>query len=321
MGVRKLALPVLAALLAVAGSLQSADSKDDGWIVLFNGKDTSGWKLRNDSYTVKKIVDADGKVIAGAKETKLDTKDMVVDAKGKAIEGAKIEKINGKDTAVDAAGKPILGASIKKTGGRNAIVGADGKELKDAKVVTEKVANPTGGWKADNGELSSGNGGHGSDIYTDKTFTDFELHVEFQGTANSGVYLQGRYEIQVDNSFGVKPKLVERNGKQVEELPNTMCGAIYGRIPPSKNMAKPPKEWQSFDVVFHGARGEGAKATQKARVTLVWNGEKVIDNAEIAGPTGAALDQKEASPGPLLLQGDHGHVTFRNIKIKPLTSK
>jgi hypothetical protein len=83
-------------------------------------------------------------------------------------------------------------------------------------------------------------------------------------------------------------------------------------------MAKPPTEWQTFDVTFRGARGEKGKVTQKARVTLVWNGEKVIDNAEIEGPTGAALDSKVTEPGPILLQGDHGKVSFRNIKIRAL---
>jgi hypothetical protein len=183
---------------------------------------------------------------------------------------------------------------------------------------TETLPNLDGGWGIIDGNLVSGVKGHGSDIYSDQKFTDFDLHVEFLGTSNSGVYLQGRYEIQVDNSFGAKPKIVEKDGKKIEEFSKTQCGAIYGRIAPSKNMAKSPKEWQSFDVVFRGARGEKGKVAQKARVTLVWNGEKVIDNAEIDGPTGAALDGNVTEPGPLLLQGDHGRVSFRNVKIRPI---
>lgn len=318
--VRKLLLPMIAALVLVGG-LQSAD-KDDGWIVLFNGKDTTGWKVRSDKYTVTKLVDADGKEIKGAKKTKLDQKDVVVDAKGKAIDGAKVAKIDNKDVPVDADGKPIKDAKISKTGGRDAIVDADGKELKDAKAVNETLPNPTGGWKVENMELICGNGPHGSDAYTEQKFTDFELHVEFQGTSNSGVYLQGFYEIQVNNDFGVKPKIEEKDGKKIEVYPNTMCGAIYGRIPPSKNMCKPPKEWQTYDVTFHGARGENKKVTQKPRVTLIWNGEKVIDNAEIdGGPTGSSMPGDPTQPGPLMLQGDHGKVAFRNIKIKPLMTK
>ncbi len=316
---RKLALPLLV-VFVIAGALRSEDTKEDGWVPLFNGKDTSGWKLRDEKITVKKIIGADGKVIAGAREAKVDTKDTVVDAKNKPIEGAKVAKIDGKDTPVDAEGKLIKDAKIIKTGGRNAIVGADGKEIADAKVVSEMVPNEMG-WEARDGVLLCTKPHHGNDIYTEQKFTDFELHVEFQATSNSGVYLQGRYEIQVNNDFGVRPKIEEKDGKKVEVFPNTMCGAIYGRIAPSKNMSRPPMEWQSYDVVFHGARGDSGKVTQKARVTLVWNGEKVIDNAEIDGPTGAALDSKVTEPGPLLLQGDHGKVAYRNIKIKPLVVK
>ena len=111
------------------------------------------------------------------------------------------------------------------------------------------------------------------------------------------------------------------DGKKVEVFDTHQCGAIYGLIAPSRNMAKKPTEWQSFDVVFHGARGEAGKVAKKARVTLIWNGERVIDDAEIAVATGGALDGKLTEPGPLLLQGDHGKVAYRNIKIRPLASK
>src|SRR5262249_33574954 len=156
-----------------------------------------------------------------------------------------------------------------------------GKELPGVKAVTEQVANPTGGWKVDNGVLICGTGPRGSDLYTEKKFTDFELQIEFQATANSGVYLLGLYEIQTANSKNVKPTVTEKDGKKVESLPKGMCGAVYGRIAPSKNMAKDPKEWQTFDIKFRAARGEGKTVKEKARITLTWNGEKVIDDAEI----------------------------------------
>jgi len=308
---RTFVVPPALAVLLLAGPLFSAD-KDDGWIVLFNGKDLAGWKLKSDKYNVTRFVDLDGKEIKGSRKGKVDQTDTVVDAKGKSIAGATIAKIDGKDTPVDTDGKPIKDARITKTGGRDAILGPDGKELKDARAVTETVANPTGGWKvAENGLLTCGNGPHGSDLYTEQKFTDFQLHVEFLGTGNSGVYLQGRHEIQIDNSFGAKPKIQEVDGKKMEVFDNWICGALYAQIAPSKNMAKPPTEWQTFDITFHGARGDKGKVSKKARVTLIWNGEKVIDDAEI--PSGTALE-----PGPVLLQGDHGKVTFRNIKIKPL---
>jgi hypothetical protein len=300
-------------LLVLAGPLAAAD-KDDGWTVLFNGKDLTGWQLRATSYTITKFVNGAGAEIPGAKKGKLDQIEIVVDAKNQPIKDAKVAEVSGKKTPVDAAGQPIKDAKVTKSGGRDAIVDKDGKELKEAKAVNETVPNPTGGWKVENGLLICGNGPRGVDMFTDAKFTDFQLHVEFLGTGNSGVYLQGRYEIQVDNSFNAKPKIQEIDGKKVEVFANTQCGALYGQIAPSKNMAKPPTEWQAFDITFHGARGEKGKVSKKARVTLIWNGEKVIDDAEI--PNGTALD-----PGPVLLQGDHGKVTFRNIKIKPLEGK
>jgi hypothetical protein len=260
---------------ALVGASIGQEGKDD-WIVLFNGKDTAGWKLRGEKITVTKFLDAEG--------------------------------------------NPIAGAKIGKIGGKNAIVNKAGEEIKGAKQVQETGPNFLG-WSVEKGDLLCDRPHGGNDILTERTFTDFELHVEFQATANSGVYLQGRYEIQVDNSYGAKPKIVEKDGKKTEVFDSHQCGAIYGRIAPSKNMAKKPTEWQSFDVTFRGARGSAGKVTQKARVTLIWNGEKVIDDAEIDGPTGAALDSKVTEPGPLLLQGDHGKVAYRNIKIRPLPAR
>lgn len=262
-----------ASLLLLVGDVCRTQETSEGWLPLFNGKDTSGWKIRNEKITRTRYVDTDGKEIAGAKKAKLDGRDIIVDAKGVEVK---------------------------------------------AKAVQETVANPLG-WTVENGELICHQPHGGNDIYSEQKFTDFELHIEFQATSNSGVYLQGRYEIQVDNSLNAKPKLVEKDGKKVEMLDSHQCGAIYGRIAPAKNMARPPKEWQSFDVVFHGARGTAGKVERKARVTLIWNGEKVIDDAEIDGPTGAALDGKVTEPGPLLLQGDHGKVAYRNIRIRPLS--
>ncbi len=311
----KKTIPLLAGLALVLGTapLSPAQKDDDDWIVLFNGKDLTGWKLKQDKYTVTKFVDDEGKVIAGAKETKVDQKVVVVDAKGKAIDGAKVVKKGGKEVAVDESGKPIPKAKITKKGGRTAIVDAKGKELAGVKKIQETVSNPTGGWRVDDGVLTCGLGPKGTDLYTERKFSDFQLHVEFRATSNSGVYLQGRYEIQIDNSFKAKPKIEEIDGKKVQVYSKSQCGALYGQIAPSKNMAKPPTEWQTYDVTFRAPRGDKGKLAHKAHVILVWNGEKVID-ADI--PTGTALD-----PGPILLQGDHGKVSFRNIKIKPLSGR
>lgn len=146
-------------------------------------------------------------------------------------------------------------------------------------------------WKAENGILRSPKSG--SNIVTDKSFTDFKLHIEFrypQGS-NSGVYLRGRYEVQVMDSKVVSP---------------VDLGGVYGFIAPSELLAKAPGEWQSYDITLVGRM-----------VTVVANGKKIICNQEIPGITGGALDSKEGEPGPLLLQGDHGPIEFRNIVITP----
>jgi hypothetical protein len=286
---------------------EKKDETKEGWIELFNGKDTTGWKLREPVRTVTKYVDDQGKEIAGAKKGKVDQKAVIVDAKNKEIEGAKVGE--DKKTIVDKEGKKIEGAKVKMTGGRDAIVDAKGKEIKDAKAVTEKTTNPSG-WTVDKGVLVCSSPHGGNDLLTEQKFTDFDLHVEFLSTSNSGVYLQGRYEIQIIDDHGKAPH-------------KHSCGSLYGQIAPSKNMNKKAPEWNTFDVKYRAPRPEAkdkAKA-EKARVTLVWNGETVISDGEISGPTGAALDGKVYEPGPLLLQGDHGRVSFRNVRIRPAESK
>src|SRR5262249_39632129 len=146
---------------------------------------------------------------------------------------------------VDADGKVIPGARKGKVDGRNAILDKKGEEIKGARAVTEEAPNKSG-WTVADGELICSQPHHGNDLLTEQKFTDFELHVEFQATGNSGVYLQGRYEIQIINSFGAKPRVIEKGGQKVESLDTHQCGAVYGRIAPSKNMARKPQEWQSY---------------------------------------------------------------------------
>lgn len=149
----------------------------------------------------------------------------------------------------------------------------------------------TNEWEAVNGVLR--NKKSGGNLVTDQTFTDFKLHVEFRYPAgsNSGVYLRGRYEVQIADLPGDEPAI---DG----------LGAVYGYLAPAEMAAKKPDEWQTFDITLVGRM-----------VTVVLNGTTIISNREIPGITGAALDSQEGTPGPLLLQGDHGPVEFRNMTI------
>jgi hypothetical protein len=151
-------------------------------------------------------------------------------------------------------------------------------------------ATGTNEWEASDGILR--NRKSGGNLVTDATFTDFKLHVEFRYPAdgNSGIYLRGRYEVQVADTG--------------DELAVGSLGAIYGFLEPSDPAAKKPGEWQTFDVTLVGRM-----------VTVVLNGTTIIANREIPGPTGAALDSNEGTPGPLLLQGDHTAIEYRNLTI------
>lgn len=148
-------------------------------------------------------------------------------------------------------------------------------------------------WQAINGVLH--NTKAGGNLISDGTYTDFKLHVEFRYPkgSNSGVYLRGRYEVQIADSTNLEPA-------------SDQLGAIYGFQPPSDLVAKKTGEWQSFDITLVGRM-----------VTVVANGKTVVCNREIPGITGGALDSNEGVPGPLLLQGDHGPVEFRNIVLTP----
>ena len=146
---------------------------------------------------------------------------------------------------------------------------------------------------------------------TKRTFTDFKLHIEFrtpfqptaggQGRGNSGVYLQGRYEVQVLDSYGLESK-------------DNDCGGIYGVAAPLVNACKAPTIWQSYDIEFHAPRCDNGKKVEPARMTVHHNGVKIHDDVKIpVDNTRAGLGGDPCEPGPILLQ-DHGNpVQFRNV--------
>ena len=135
----------------------------------------------------------------------------------------------------------------------------------------------------------------GGNLVTKEKFDDFKLSIEFrypQGS-NSGVYLRGRYEIQIEDNYG----------RAVNDL---MIGGIYGFIEPSVIAARKAGEWQTYEITLVGRH-----------VTIVHNGIEVISNRPIPGITGGSLDSREGEPGPIMLQGDHGPIDFRKIVITP----
>lgn len=156
-----------------------------------------------------------------------------------------------------------------------------------------------------------------SNILTEAEYGDCSLHLEFsvpQGS-NSGIYLQGRYEVQIFDSFGKK------------DVNFSDCGGLYERPDkgvgfrgkaPALNASKAPGEWQTFDIDFRAPRFDSAgKKTENAKfLKVVLNGKTLHENVEVDGPTRSAHFNDEKPTGPLMLQGDHGPVAFRNLRLK-----
>lgn len=166
----------------------------------------------------------------------------------------------------------------------------DGKDLDAWEPIGDTAHNH---WVVKDGVLL--NEAHGANLKSKRTFEDFKVHFEVNcpDKANSGFYLRGRYEMQL----AYEP--------QASEPIERSMGAIYGRIPPSKEVPPTPNKWESFDITLVGRT-----------VTIVRNGTTIIDAKEIDGITGGALDADEGKPGPFYIQGDHtGGLKFRNITV------
>ena len=150
---------------------------------------------------------------------------------------------------------------------------------------------------------------------------DFVLHVEFnvpqlppevkgQERGNSGVYLLGRYEVQVLDSYGLTP------------TPDD-CGAIYSIKSPDKNASKPPGEWQTYDITFHSPRWDMGRKVMSARISVVQNSVKIHEDVEVPKPTGSEIGPEQ--PGddlPVVMLQDHGNpVRYRNVWVAPLSAE
>ncbi|MFC4874673.1 3-keto-disaccharide hydrolase [Negadavirga shengliensis] len=148
-------------------------------------------------------------------------------------------------------------------------------------------------WVVKNGILT--NPKAGANLITDEKYEDFKLQAEFRYPegSNSGIYLRGRYEVQIEDNKGTPPSSV-------------YFGGVYGFVTPNEMVAGKPGEWQTFEITLVGRR-----------VTIVANGKTIVCDQIIPGITGGALDSNEGEPGPLMLQGDHGAVEFRKIVLTP----
>jgi Domain of Unknown Function (DUF1080) len=176
--------------------------------------------------------------------------------------------------------------------------------------------------KPGSGVFWNGPAGKAKNLLSQQNFGDVEFHCEFKVPAksNSGVKFEGLYEVQIADSFGVKePKASE-------------CGGIYPRAelepeyhhidegyPPLTNASRPPGAWQTLDVVFQPPRfdASGEKTANARFVKVLLNGQVVHKDREVLTPTGDAWHKKEVPTGPILLQGDHGPVAFRDMRARP----
>jgi hypothetical protein len=166
----------------------------------------------------------------------------------------------------------------------------DGKDLSGWEPIGDTAHSH---WTVKDGLLV--NTDHGANLRTTRTFTDFKVHYEVNcpDDGNSGFYLRGRYEVQIEYE------------PLTQNPPERRIGSVYGRIAPMPELPRAPGQWETFDVTLVGRI-----------VTEVHNGVTVIDHKEIEGITGGALDANEGEPGPFYIQGDHtGGLSFRNITV------
>ena len=150
---------------------------------------------------------------------------------------------------------------------------------------------------------------HGQDLLFNSMHGDADVELDYimAKNSNSGIYLQGRYEIQVLDSYGLDSK-------------DNDCGGIYKIAAPLKNACRKPEEWQSYDVAFRTARVENDALKEKPRVTVFHNDVMIHNNLEIPTPTGGAMVMDMRKPGSLLLQ-DHGDlVRYRNVWVLPINN-
>jgi hypothetical protein len=246
---------------------------------------------RSGSYAPVKSVDVkDGvlRIVRGEVAGKQDVFEARLE--GKTLKG-QVTYPDGKVHHFEGRRAPMLPA-MKSSAWTKSTKPFDGKTLNGWHLRDAKAKN---GWAVENGELVVVEPKGNSDLVSDATFKDMALHLEFNvdPKSNSGVYLRGRYEVQILDNPDAKMAL-DTHG----------CGAVYSRLAPKLDATKPAGEWQKLDVEFIGRQ-----------VEVKLNGKTIVKDV-VDGITGGALSPWEEEPGPLMLQGDHGKVRFRDIKVE-----
>lgn len=240
---------------------------------------------------IGKVTYTDGKVhFSLPPQWEIEPNDVVVDATlaNDKLTGT-ITQPNGEKHTFTGVRAPTLRRSAPPVWG-TPIVLFGGTNMK----AWEPLPGGDSQWKVVNGLLT--NTKSGANLATKQKFTDFKLHLEFRVPkgGNSGIYLRGRHEVQVEDS-------------PLGEPLSTHLGGVYGFLVPNEQAHKGPGVWQTYDITLIGRR-----------VTVVLNGKTVIADQTIPGITGGALDANEGEPGPIYLQGDHTAVEYRNIRITPV---
>ncbi len=230
--------------------------------------------------------------------------------------GVALSAIGGMGRVARAADAPatmaVFPMATKPPKGAVVLFSGKAEELKTL-WLQRYTQNPSN-WTVEAGGVATN---HRADMITKQEFGDQFIHVEFRtpvnakgeqdGGGNSGVGIQGRYEIQIASSYGQEP---EAHG----------AAALYSQKAAMVQASKKAGEWQTYDIIFRSPRFDGDQVTEKPRATIFFNGVLVQNNAEFNGPTGIQYGEFAgmAKTGPLIIQGDHESVQFRNIWVVPL---
>lgn len=246
---------------------------------------------RSGSFAPVKSVEVVGgvlRIVRAAGEGKQDVFEARLD--GGLLKG-QVTYPDGKVHHFEGKKAPVL-ASFKTSSAWKKTKLFDGATLNGWRLRDPKAKN---GWAVVDGELAVVEPKGNADLVSEATFQDMQLHLEFNvdPKSNSGVYLRGRYEVQILDNPDARMAL-DTHG----------CGAVYSRLAPKEDATKAAGEWQTLDVEFIGRQ-----------VEVKLNGKTVVKGV-VEGITGGALSPWEGEPGPLMLQGDHGKVRFRNIEVR-----